>query len=66
MITLSCPDNHVIIGQPDAHCKKGGFYNDTIGECKRVCERPEIGNADIELYQPARIGKLCLEFLKEL
>lgn len=27
-----------------------------VGECKRLCTAPEIEDADIQIYQPARIG----------
>ena len=56
MIRVSCPLDHVTIGESEVRCLKGGFYNDTIGECKRVCGVPEIENSDIQIYQPARIG----------
>ena len=56
MITLTCPPDHVIIGQLTVRCLKGGFYNDTIGQCRRVCPPPAVENADLQIYQPARVG----------
>lgn len=60
MIRLACPEKHVVIGVREARCLKGGLYNDTIGECKRVCDKPTVQNADVQIYQPAKIGKFSV------
>ena len=56
VIELSCDAGHVVIGLNISRCLKGGFYNDTIGECKRVCQPPDIPFSDVQTYQPIKIG----------
>ncbi|KAL5266169.1 hypothetical protein ACHWQZ_G006725 [Mnemiopsis leidyi] len=56
LIRLTCPPGHVIIGAETARCIRGGFYNESIGECRNTCQKPAVKNADVQIYQPARIG----------
>ena len=52
IVKVKCNDNYVLIGEQYVECKPGGFYNDTVGECKHLCPNPVITNGGYVINHP--------------